>query len=58
MKTFHALIQAGLFTQQEIDALTNYATNKKISSKLEKALQRKFNTQEKYSDKTYLEFAN
>ena len=56
-ENFHALIQAGLFTQQEIDALTNYATNKKISSKLEKALQRKFNTQEKYSDKTYLEFA-
>ena len=56
-ENFHALIQAGLFTQQEIDALTNYATNKKISSKLEKALQRKFNTQEKYSDKTYLKFA-
>jgi hypothetical protein len=62
-ENFHALIQAGLFTQQEINALTNTATNKKISSKLEKALQNKLdkdkpaNEKIKYSDKTYLKFA-
>ena len=62
-ENFHALIQAGLFTQQEIDALKNTAINKKISKKLEKALQNKLdrdkpaNEKIKYSDKTYLEFA-
>ena len=56
-ENFHALIQAGAFTQQEIQALRNTANNKKISPKLSKALQKELNTEEKYSDKTYLEFA-
>ena len=56
-ENFHALIQAGAFTQQEIQALRNTANNKKISPKLSKALQKELNTEEKYSDKTYLQFA-
>ena len=56
-ENFHALVEAGLFTQEEINALTKFATNKKISKKYQEALQRKLKTEEKYSDKTYLEFA-
>ena len=56
-ENFHALIQAGAFTQQEIQALRNTANNKKISPELSEALKEELNTEENYSDKTYLEFA-